>query len=103
MSKLEADRLREARALIERGWCRKTHARNAGRRACSPKSDKATMWCMEGACMAVELPGRIYEPLLQTATNAQFFSEWNDAPGRTQAEVLQAFDRAIALAEQVSP
>lgn len=26
--------------------------------------------------------------------------DWNDAPGRTHAEVLAAFDRAIALAEQ---
>lgn len=26
--------------------------------------------------------------------------DWNDAPGRTHAEVMQAFDRAIALAER---
>lgn len=26
--------------------------------------------------------------------------EWNDAPGRTQADVVALFDRAIALAEQ---
>lgn len=36
--------------------------------------------------------------LLSRAINDKFLVRWNDRPERTQAEVLAAFDRAIALA-----
>jgi hypothetical protein len=37
--------------------------------------------------------------ILERAIGERFIGDWNDAPGRTHAEVLEAFDRAIALAE----
>jgi hypothetical protein len=41
--------------------------------------------------------------VLQSAVGTSYaggVANWNDAPERTQAEVLAAFDRAIELAEQ---
>ena len=37
--------------------------------------------------------------LLEKAVGGVVVWKWNDTPGRTQDEVLAAFDRAIALAE----
>lgn len=37
---------------------------------------------------------------LRRVTGEDLITIWNDAPGRTHAEVLRAFDGAIALAEK---
>lgn len=37
---------------------------------------------------------------LEKAVETEFANEWNDAPERTHAEVLVAFDRAIELAKE---
>ena len=36
---------------------------------------------------------------IQTVTNCDSIAIWNDAPERTHAEVLEAFDRAIELVQ----
>lgn len=106
MSKSIADRLREARELIERGWCQYWDALNADGMAVYPNSDSAVAWCMGGACQRVGLHEGVFESFLIRAvgsspswTNEWPYLDFNDAPGRTKAEVLAAFDRAIALAE----
>jgi hypothetical protein len=38
--------------------------------------------------------------LFRHAIGGKCIPEWNDAPGRTQGEVIAAFDRAIALARR---
>jgi hypothetical protein len=94
-----ADKLCEARALIERGWCQIDQARDALGRDCDPHDPKAVCWCVYGAFNAVDAPNEALKPL-QLATGEILLANWNDAPERTQAEVLAAFDRAIELVER---
>lgn len=87
--------LEAARARVAHGWLQgKSFARS--------EDNHIIAWCMSGAinhgdaddsncsgCSAGDLLARITgEPL----------ASWNDAPGRTQAQVLAAFDKAILLA-----
>jgi hypothetical protein len=88
-----AEKLREARALIERGWCQGSSSRN--------NEDGTTSYCLLGALSTVNKRYHVYytakdhvEEILEVPIPV-----WNDAPGRTQAEVLDLFDRAIAKAE----
>lgn len=39
--------------------------------------------------------------VLQDVTGEDTVHEWNDSPNTTHADVMQAFDRAIALAESL--
>jgi hypothetical protein len=96
-----ADKLREARALIERGWTQKVGARDSGGTPVWGGEKAAVSWCAVGAICTV---GAKMAPFRQ-ANNLNGWggiSVWNDAPERTQAEVLAAFDKAIELAEAQS-
>lgn len=44
-----ADKLREARALIERGWCQGDYAINAERKEIDEFSEEAVCFCIAGA------------------------------------------------------
>jgi len=110
-----ADKLREARALIERGWTQGADARDLYGDECSPNEEEAECYCANGAiCRAFYAASftdrreqiHIAEGLLNTAIGQEPggplhwpYIDWNDAPERTQAEVLAAFDRAIEIAE----
>jgi hypothetical protein len=96
-----ADKLRQARALVERGWMQGDYA-----------DADCECFCALGAIqMAVcgepdndfSLRTRPLEQLFQQALGVKSIVNWNDANGRTQAEVLAAFDKAIELAEQSLP
>lgn len=88
-----ADKLREAKALIERGWCQHTLSTEDG------------SVCIRGAIFSAFDADDFKEEvradqLLKAATGYKgYLGDWNDAPERTQAEVLAAFDKAIELAE----
>jgi hypothetical protein len=102
-----ATKLREARALIERGWVQTTYA-------CANRQTGGLCYCLYGAINEAVVGNPFddcqdatteYEEMLARAIGYDpLFSgslhEWNDAPERTQADVLAAFDRAIELAEQ---
>lgn len=92
-----ADNLREAKALIERGWCRGDYAKDAN--GCSVYEDNpsAICWCASGAINAKA--GYVERRVFSQAIGTTCIPGWNDAPERTQAEVLAAFDKAIELAE----
>jgi endonuclease YncB( thermonuclease family) len=87
-----ADKLREARALITKG---------------KPYEQRGEVKCV---CMiaaladagAGDLRSEAREFLRKAVSPSNRYTDiatWNDRPGRTQAEVLAAFDRAIELAE----
>jgi hypothetical protein len=86
-----AEKLKEARALIERGWCQKSF-------------EKDGRYCIEGAVMTLydSLDTGQYKAVL-TALESEIDTvsliSWNDRRGRKQHEVLDLFDRAIAKAE----
>jgi hypothetical protein len=92
-----ADKLDEARALIEKGWCQGAFER----RGC---------FCLYGAISQVTLgqadaDSRSTEPLeelvakaINDGSESWELARWNDAYGRTQAEVIEAFRKAAELA-----
>lgn len=105
-----AQKLRAARALIERGWTQKVYARGKCREV-PYDSKSAVCYCAMGAIAAVNgmYPTSTLTGVdqLDAAIGAPREDEaeiliWNDAPERTKAEVLAAFDKAIQLAEQES-
>lgn len=90
------DILTEARGYVAKGWTQGTLAKSNENRKVSFHSPRAVCWCALGA---LRLAGGYYEEgqdalerLLPYET--ELFT-WNDAPGRTQAEVLALFDKAI--------
>ncbi len=100
------DILRRAAELVELGWCRGHVAENAAGlsvRACDPCAVK---WCAAGALdCAAGLDTAAMVEAWRLVTNAVHRREghksldlvtWNDAPGRTQAEVA-ALLRECAL------
>lgn len=105
MTNYIADLLRSALALIEQPerWTKGAYNRDAiGQEYVSYK--EAAQWCTEGACLHVEL--RYGEKALAAAYGAlsaaietEVLAPWNDAPERTHGEVVDAFRRAIAIAE----
>lgn len=103
--------LREARALIDKPekWAQGAYGRDQYGRKIGGSTRRAVCFCAIGAlnssgggraakdALARALPVGACVPYGRSEASV---IEWNDAPGRTHAEVMDAFDRAIALAEQ---
>lgn len=98
----------EARAQIEKGWCQGDY-----------EGDNRTC-CMVGALNRGELivyqrtssfswpewsrARSMLKAAVGQSANGDFsLSDWNDIPGRTKGEVLNAFDMAIDLAGSYVP
>jgi hypothetical protein len=105
MTRPVADELRNARALIERGWTQHVFARDARGSGVSLMSSEAVCFCAVGAVERVAGGTFSAMPLIASLERAIGVGDtiavtsFNDAPERTQAEVLTAFDNAIELAE----
>lgn len=83
--------LKRGRERVAAGWCQRAMG-GAERGA----------YCLVGSFLdADELPfGRCLKAVsLELPEGFQDPLKWNDAPGRTQAEVVALFDRAIARLE----
>jgi hypothetical protein len=95
--------LRQARKLIEKPehWTRGANARKANGLQCSPNSIEAFCFCSNGALSRVAPVFEDYNPayLALTRVCGDSFISFNDAPGRTHAEVLDLLDRTIAAEE----
>lgn len=98
-----------ARAKIEEPerWTQGKFALSPLANQVKPTSRRAVCWCSLGAIAAVthDDPNDVNDDvywILQRAMRlpdgVMAVAVWNDAPGRTHAEVLAAFDRAIAAA-----
>jgi hypothetical protein len=105
--------LRAIRALVERGWCGGDRiVVDESGEECDVDSISAAKWSVWAAAWTV-LGGSPYGTLawrmIMWATPAEYSefvphsvsapNAFNDAPGRTQAEVLDLIDRATAIAE----
>jgi hypothetical protein len=97
----ERDILVAARALIEqpKAWTQGKFARGKKGNPVSASSRKATCWCAQGAIMRAQagsIPAGFRAHDRIRAVIRGSITRWNDAPERTHAEVLAAFDRAIS-------
>ena len=95
--------LKKALAKIEQGWVQGVFARDKDGKPTDYASDEACVWCASGAIKAVN--GGVFldaaAVFLERVIPRGYVDvpDWNDAPERTQAEVIEAFKKAIALAE----
>ena len=81
-----------ARAEVEREWCKWPEIYDGGTCAYLAIVDNGTD---EDATVREDAVD-----VFAAAIGTRDITLWNDAPERTQAEVLAAFDKAIALCEQ---
>ena len=100
--------LRAARELLAGGWCQKHLARTDDGSPVDYRDGAATAFCLLGACgrAALNPSDSNPDPLLMEAigdalrhTVSGYAVDWNDTPGRTQAEVLAVIDATIAHLE----
>lgn len=98
MSEAVAQKLDEARALIEtRGWARNDYECNGG-------------LCIIGAIRAATNgdpftwsdESGVLERFMRSALGLCWLDVWNDAPERTQAEVIEALRKAAELARSAA-
>jgi hypothetical protein len=92
-----ADVLKRAKALIDtpEKW-------GQGNGLLNPRDLGKDQLCVLTAIGAVNGMG-VADHLLEKVTDCEgprWLGDWNDEPGRTHADVMHAFDKAIALAEQ---
>ena len=97
--------LRGAKSLVANGWIKHWPAQTATGRRVDYKAPDACSFC--AAAATARASGGMSTPvykramrLLEAAAEGWVLSDWNDAPDRTQSDVLALFDKAIALAEQ---
>ncbi|MGE0289088.1 MAG: hypothetical protein AB7I42_22820 [Bradyrhizobium sp.] len=82
--------LRDAAALVERGWTQGAWARNAAGNGVFYDAPDAVRWCAIGAIWADDKDRR-WGALLALGRHVGIeVSAWNDLPGRTADEVLAA-------------
>lgn len=76
---------------IKKGWCQGQYAKDAKGYPVPCYTAAAVSWCIDGAFMAAGLgmPGYISLSIPQPYT----IGSWNDAPGRTQAEVIAMLEK----------
>jgi len=91
----QKEMLLQARAKIEAGWCQYNEAKDENGSPVASFSAEAVSFCILGAAHGEALP-----PLGLPEWVRVSLADYNDAKGRTQAEVLSLFDEAIALAEK---
>lgn len=101
-----------ARAKIEapERWTQGKFAQTPMADEVPPDSPLASCWCVLGAIAAIthddphDIRDEVYWPIhkaIGLPADSLAIPAWNDAPTRTHAEVLAAFDRAIAAADSV--
>jgi hypothetical protein len=100
--------LLEAAALLESGWCQGAEARDDVGEATDPWNPEARSWSLLGAIVAVlereaalrdEIPfDQLSAALVALAHVVQedVLVDWNDAPGRSQQEVVLTVNAAAA-------
>lgn len=86
----------------EKRWTRGSYARDRLGRTTHSTSESAVCWCLIGALGKItnhERGARSAERALERVARRrgrEFPAEWQDADGRTHAEVLALLDEAIA-------
>jgi hypothetical protein len=90
----------EARERVVTGWCQGSVAQDNDGRVVGPRSSDARRWSMLGALLASWEGGPVDElgqavTSLHRSTEQSPLEVWNDRPGRTQSDVVTAFERAI--------
>lgn len=93
-----AEALEKAADVCERGWCQNALALDADGREVGVHDQEAVSWCIVGALCVVDPEAYIdVTAHLRDVTDRDFI-DWNNAPDRTQGEVVAKLREAAALA-----
>ncbi len=101
--------LRRARALVKRGWTKRAFARNKYGHEVALESNAACRFCAEGAIRRVtgetgdsdtSEATRKALPVLSGVVAGGIAPAFNDLRETKKADVIAAFDRAIAVASK---
>lgn len=79
-------------------WTQGVLARRAdGRRAVDPQNPDAVSWCVHGAVERFDSADirNVLRAVLRAVLGNRRLADWNDAPGRTRADVLDLIDTAL--------
>jgi hypothetical protein len=101
--------LGNARDLVRRGWTQHAEGRDAHGAEVEPWNATATSWSLLGALVAAldRTDGGQELPLVQLAdaldalalfVDSDSLADWNDDPGRTQADVIAVLETAADAA-----
>lgn len=104
MSRYDARVLRDAKGFLSHpgAWIQRDNAKDHGNNSVGLSSPCAIRFDAYGAMRrAADIHGADFETLrlFDRVNGIRHRAGWNDAPERTQKDVLEAFDRAIAVAE----
>lgn len=92
--------LKRARRLLARpkGWTQGSYARDGDGATVDSQCSDATSFCASGAIYATQdtLAGSIQVRTVIYRIIADDIEAWNDAAGRSQADIVEAFDQAIS-------
>lgn len=98
--------LQRARRLLARpeGWTQGSYARDGHGDAVDSQCSQATSFCASGAIYATQdnLTGSIQARTVIYRIIADDIEAWNDADGRSQADIIEAFDQAIASMQKIA-
>ena len=101
--------LRNGRDLVVQGWTQGADARDDAQNPVHPWSAEARSWSVLGAVICGDDNHQGQVPidrlaaaavLLSQVLERQSLSQWNDEPGRTQADAVAALDAALASAAE---
>lgn len=93
-----ADRLSKPGA-----WTQGANARDADGRGVSPNNPAAVCWCLSGVLYSVEprySVAREANDFMNRYVLVSYAHHWNDAPERTQSEVIQTLRQAADKARE---
>lgn len=88
--------MKPSELLEKHGWCQHVCARDANGGAVDPCDRSAVSWCVMGAlfkCIQPEEHNEACKKLRQVMKTGHF-GDWNDAPGRTKEEAIEALRNA---------
>lgn len=97
--------LKQARKLIQQGWCQEAYARDANGNKVEAVDETAVCWCISGAILkaAGGYQGRHGEDAervvdyFAVVIGTIDVSGWNDSPATTKEKVLKAIDDLLDL------
>lgn len=102
MTTAEVLRAAKAKIAARKNWCKGTQAKNSRGDGVPARHPDACKWCVEGALRFVTHgQGQPFIDSLRLMSSAvgTDVHVFNDRDGRKHSEIMEAFDKAIALAE----
>lgn len=80
---------------IRKGWCQHVLAKDSSDHTVEPYNPDAVMWCLAGAIIAAYPESALRREAIYAQNEGLVrgdIVDWNDSPGRNQADVIQLLE-----------